>query len=510
MTHEELELATLKHFISNPRALNLAQEMGVVDEYFWFTPEDAEGCYHQSIFRLMDQYYSDSGGSLLTERVLEHKLLERGANERQRSTFMLLWSKIEEQEYDENELYSFLEQLKTKLCMRIWSETHSKSLEKMTNEGLPETIDFMQEQLDKINDILLDINKQKQSIDITESAEYFKSEYQHRKDNPDDYMGCYCGLPEIDQKTFGFRPPQMVVVLAPSSGGKSVQLLNWAVYANTFANKKVLYFSFEMDLWQCYMRHISLVLDIPYNLLKSANLSEADLETAMQKLQTYSGKAYFEYDVNMEDPTPEYVESRIREMIRTKGKPDYIVIDYIGNMQVRNARSGQKPWEQQGDAFVKLFKIGKKYHHVTLTAQQVNRETIRESRQAKAKNKTKTIEYAQDAASGDQRLMHYAHYVFGLDPHKEESMVTYLPVKMRDAWFVPFSAKWNSEYNRIEPLSEEEQAEWRNNLGGIDGASEVAPRIVHTGESIISEWAGSTENFDESELVLDASDFGTL
>jgi len=50
--------------------------------------------------------------------------------------------------------------------------------------------------------------------------------------------------------------------------------------------------------------------------------------------------SYFEYDVNMEDPTPEYIDSKIRDLIATKGKPDLLVVDYIGNMTVRNPQKG--------------------------------------------------------------------------------------------------------------------------------------------------------------------------
>ncbi|MGK4455588.1 hypothetical protein, partial [Klebsiella pneumoniae] len=92
-----------------------------------------------------------------TERVLENELIEYNAQEKHRAAFTLLWAKIQEQEYDENELYSFLEQLKGKLCTKLWGETHAKSLEIMTTNGLLETLDYMQDQLDKINTIMLDV-----------------------------------------------------------------------------------------------------------------------------------------------------------------------------------------------------------------------------------------------------------------------------------------------------------------------------------------------------------------
>jgi len=290
---------------------------------------------------------------------------------------------------------------------------------------------------------------------LSESAEYFKEEYTKRVQQPELFHGIPCGLENIDKRTFGFLPGQIIVFLAPSSGGKSVMLLNSAVHANTVAKKNVLYMSFEMNSWLCMLRHVSLQYEIPYNQLKNVELSKQELNKLIEKMQAKKDGPYFEYDVNMEDPTPDYIDSRIRDLIATKGKPDLLVVDYIGNMTIRNAPQNAKDYELQSKAVQELFKMAKRYNIPIITAQQINRETIRDARKAKEANKF--MSYDQAAVSGGQVLMHLCTYAIAMEPNKEQGYCIFHPVKMRDAYFTPFPVRMEPEFNKVRELSEDEQ-----------------------------------------------------
>jgi hypothetical protein len=232
-------------------------------------------------------------------------------------------------------------------------------------------------------------------------------------------------------------------------------LLNAAMHANKKCNKKVLYMSFEMNSWLCLLRHISLSFEIPYSVLKDNNLAPDELKDIINGLDASKDGAYFEYDVNMEDPTPEYIDSRIRDLIATKGKPDLLVVDYIGNMTVRNPGSASKDWELQSKAIQQLFIMAKRYNIPILTAQHINREAIRDSRKSKEANKF--MSYDQAAASGGQNLMHLCTYAIAMEPNREKGYCVLHPVKMRDAWFKPFPIAMDSDYNKVRELTPEEQ-----------------------------------------------------
>ena len=469
---EELELKVLKHLLTSDKAINKAISLNIKPDHFTYVAEMEKGCYHRQIFRLLMKYFEESGGSLLSRSVLENRLVKVKVSDLDKGKYMLAWEKIQEQDDDPNEFYDLLLQLKQNLALQFFNLMFKQGHETMAENGLEEAVELVQENLDKVKEEMLLLEAARQNIDITEGADFFEQEYKKRRDHPEKYRGIHCGLKDIDDRTFGFLPGQLITVLAPSSGGKSVQLLNWAYYAHSVCNKNVLYFSFEMDIWLCMLRHLSLAFRIPYDLLKSITCPPDELNSLIEKMKLQKGGAYFEYEVNMEDPTPEFIDSRIRELINTKGKPDMVVVDYIGNMTTRKSRKDAKNWEKQGDAVELLFAIAKRYEIPVLTAQQVNREAIRETR--KAKEAGKASGFWQDAASGDQRLMHYSYYVIGMEPDKQNKMLTYHPVKMRDAYFESFSARIDPEHNGIYELSPDEQENYRMIMG--TNSSEDKPK----------------------------------
>jgi replicative DNA helicase len=182
-----------------------------------------------------------------------------------------------------------------------------------------------------------------------------------------------------------------------------------------------------------------------------------ELKKLIDKMKTKKDGPYFEYDVNMEDPTPDYIDSRIRDLIATKGKPDLLVVDYIGNMTIRNAPQNAKDYELQSKAVQELFKMAKRYNIPIITAQQINREAIRDARKAKEANKF--MSYDQAAVSGGQVLMHLCTYAIAMEPNKEQGYCIFHPVKMRDAYFTPFPVRMEPEFNKVRELTEDEQTQ---------------------------------------------------
>ena len=306
---------------------------------------------------------------------------------------------------------------------------------------------------------------------MTDNIYFFSSnlEYNKRLNHPEQFRGINCGISNLDEKTFGWLPGQIVVFLAPSSGGKSVMLLNSAMHANQVCKKKVLYLSFEMNSWLCLLRHVSLMFEIPYSQIKKTDLSKDEINFITNGLKKASEGPYFEYDVNMEDPTPEYIDAKIRDLIASKGKPDLLVVDYIGNMTVRDAPKGAKDYELQSLAIKKLFTMAKRYNIPIITAQQINREAIRDARKAKENNKF--MSFDQAAVSGGQVLMHLCTYAIAMEPNKEHGYCILHPVKMRDAHFQPFPVSLNPDYNKINELTKEEQEAIMGKHNALSGST---------------------------------------
>lgn len=456
LNNYELEITILAHITKNNKSMDKLLSRKITKDHFDFANDGDKVCYTSSLFKLIHDYWMESGGLLFTSFVLESKLEKYKVTEKNRTKLLSLWADIQDTDINENDFYELTSQLKDKRCNKFLTDTLFELNEKIKENGVDSSVDVLRKGLDLIQTEKNEIGSDKQSFDIRDAADYYKTEYEKRIKNPELFKGIDCGLSNIDAKTMGWMPGQIIVFLAPSSGGKSVMLLNSAMHANLVDNKNVLYLSFEMSDWLCLLRHISLQFEIPYSQLKSNNLAPDELKTVIDGLNSIKDGAYFEYDVNMEDPTPEYIDSKIRDLIATKGKPDLLVVDYIGNMTVRNAPNNAKDWELQSMAVKELFRMAKLYNIPILTAQQINRETIRDSRKSKENNKF--MSYDQAAASGGQNLMHLCHYAIAMEPNKEKGYCVLHPVKMRDALFEPFPVAMDPEFNKIRELSPEEQS----------------------------------------------------
>jgi len=455
INQRDIEFKILKCITSVDGAVDIVEKS--LKEYHFLTKEPGSDIsFTGKLFKLCCDYSTESGGYKLTETVLESLLRRKNLKPTTQSKFINLWTESSLEETSLDELSHLIELIKGRYCVKLQSEMVDKMTDYVNNDQVKESISLITDYVNIMNEEQDEFLKDKVEFDMSKANEFFFEEYDNRAANMDLFKGINSGLSQIDQKTFGWMPSQLICLLAPSSGGKSVQLLNWADHAHRVCKKNVLYFSFEMSSWLCKLRHASLISEVDYSRLKSISITPSEREKVEKSLSELNNGKYFEYLEAIEDPTPEFIEQKIREISSKKGKPDLVVADYIGNMTTRSTSKNAKHWEKNGDAAEGLFKVAKRYGIPVITAQQVNRDSIKENR--KRKEDGKAAAYYQDAASGDQRLMHLATYVIGMEPNKEDQLCWYHPVKMRDAWFVPFAAKWVPEYNKVEELTDSQQS----------------------------------------------------
>ncbi len=504
LDQQETEYLVLAHIIKNKKAIDKLNSRKIFDDHFIYIEEGEKSSYTKALYKLALNYHKESGGSLLSFYVLESKLVEKNASAKVKGNFFNLWEEINSISIDENDLYELLSHLKHRRSLRLLSKMFSEGHSQLQESGLDGALESILQNIEEIQSEKSEIGADRHNFNVNESGEYFHEEYNKRIDHPELFKGINCGISNIDSKTFGWLPGQIIVFMAPSSGGKSVMLLNSAMHANKECNKNVLYMSFEMNSWLCLLRHISLSFEIPYSALKDNAVAPDEMRTILDGLNASKDKAYFEYDVNMEDPTPEYIDSRIRDLIATKGKPDLLVVDYIGNMTIRNAPNGAKDWENQSKAIQQLFIMAKRYNIPIVTAQQINRETIRDSRKSKEANKF--MSYDQAAASGGQNLMHLCTYAIAMEPNREHGYCILHPVKMRDAWFHPFPIAMDSDYNKVRELSLAEQEKIMSmhamNTGAkITSTSDIKPSIDNSVEASEEDETYEPINFEDNEEI---------
>lgn len=168
----------------------------------------------------------------------------------------------------------------------------------------------------------------------------------YSRDNPDDVTGVPTGFADIDKKTSGFQPGDLIIVAGRPSMGKTAFSMNIAEHVSVEAGLPVAVFSMEMGDEQLMTRMLSSVGRIDAEVLKTGKLQDDD----WQKLSYATGRlsnAPLHID---ESPalTVLDLKARARRLARQHGgRLGLIVVDYL-QLMAGDSDSGQNRNEVLG------------------------------------------------------------------------------------------------------------------------------------------------------------------
>ena len=157
----------------------------------------------------------------------------------------------------------------------------------------------------------------------------------YSRDNPSDITGVATSFSDLDEKTSGLQPGDLIIVAGRPSMGKTAFSLNIAENVAVEQQLPVAVFSMEMGASQLAQRSLCSIGRLDQQRLRTGRLTDDDwgrLTTAIQKMQ----------DAQMfidETPAlnPMELRSRARRLARECGQLGLIVIDYI---QLMSGSSG--------------------------------------------------------------------------------------------------------------------------------------------------------------------------
>jgi replicative DNA helicase len=157
-------------------------------------------------------------------------------------------------------------------------------------------------------------------------------------------IGISSGLENIDAFTQGFQAPDIIVVAAPPSMGKTTFSLNFAEYA-AFLDpnpKNVLFFSLEMSAEQLMQKTIANLGSLYLKKIKTGKALDdtsdiGRLENAQRIIQ--ARRQYFRIDDKAGQTIAE-MKSRAKRVAMKMGGLDLIVVDYLHLIQPSNQNDG--------------------------------------------------------------------------------------------------------------------------------------------------------------------------
>jgi len=150
--------------------------------------------------------------------------------------------------------------------------------------------------------------------------------------------GIPTGFKQLDEKTSGLQPGDLIIIAGRPSMGKTTLAVNIAENAALGSGKSVALFSMEMSAESLTLRMISSLGRINQSNLRSGRLHEDDwprIDSAMTQLS--NAKIFVDESPAL---TPTEVRARARRLKR-EGGVDLIVVDYLQLMQVSGTKENR-------------------------------------------------------------------------------------------------------------------------------------------------------------------------
>lgn len=206
---------------------------------------------------------------------------------------------------------------------------------------------------------------------LLETVEQIDAAFQ----NSTGITGVSSGFADLDDKTAGLQPADLIYIAARPSMGKTAMGLNIA--ASIAETLPVAVFSLEMPATQLAMRLISPIGRIDQHKLRTGRLDDDEFPRLTLAMNQLSELKLFIDDTAAIDSS--YVRSKAKQLQREQGKLGAILIDYLGLMDHKASFSNHEAGIAKTSRELKA--IAKELQIPVIVLAQLNREV--EKRQDK-------------------------------------------------------------------------------------------------------------------------------
>ncbi|MFC3095215.1 replicative DNA helicase [Alteromonas sediminis] len=152
------------------------------------------------------------------------------------------------------------------------------------------------------------------------------------KDNRE-VTGVSTGYTDLNKKTSGLQPSDLIIVAARPSMGKTTFAMNLCENAMMTEDKPVLVFSLEMPAEQIMMRMLASLSRVDQTKIRTAQLDDEDWARISNTMASLKDRDNLFVD-DSSGLTPMELRSRARKLARERGGISLIMVDYLQLMRV--------------------------------------------------------------------------------------------------------------------------------------------------------------------------------
>ena len=182
--------------------------------------------------------------------------------------------------------------------------------------------------------------------------------------------GIPTGFIDLDYRTAGLQPSDLILIAARPSMGKTAFVLNIAQYVAFHENMCTAIFSLEMSKEQLVNRLFSLESRVDAQALRTGNLSDADWEKLIEGAGTIGNSEL------IIDDTPGISISEMRSKCR-KYKLEHdlklVIIDYLQLCDMKTDQHNRNREQEVAQASRKAKMMAKELHIPVILLSQLNR-----------------------------------------------------------------------------------------------------------------------------------------
>ena len=165
----------------------------------------------------------------------------------------------------------------------------------------------------------------------------------YHSDNPSDITGIPTGYTDLDSRTSGLQPSDLIIVAGRPSMGKTAFALNIAEYVAIDFKMPVAVFSMEMSGEQVAMRLLGSLARVSQHKIRTGRVEEDDWSRVTKGLERLQNANIFIDDSGALNPLE--LRARARRLHRSCGQLGLIVVDYLQLMSGTRADSENRATE---------------------------------------------------------------------------------------------------------------------------------------------------------------------
>ena len=193
----------------------------------------------------------------------------------------------------------------------------------------------------------------------------------YQLDDPNGVTGVPSGYSDLDKKTAGLQPGDLIIIAGRPSMGKTSLALNIAEHVGMEAGLPVAIFSMEMGAAQLTMRLLGSVGKLDQHKMRIGQLEDEDWPKLTNALGVLNEAPIF---IDEGSALNSYeVRARARRLHRQQGKLGLIVIDYIQLMSSANDQSGENRATEVSEISRSLKALAKELNVPVIALSQLNR-----------------------------------------------------------------------------------------------------------------------------------------